>query len=77
MLATPHGEVTTVRLRAIAANTDLATAHEHVMHPFSDEESMGETLTMGHAGATLPRNAAAMARLPHAHPATSLDWEWP
>ena len=72
-LATPHNEVTTVRLCAIATNTNLATACEHMMHPFSDEESMGETLTMGHARATLPRNAAAMAWPPHAHPATSLD----
>ena len=62
-----------MRLCAIATNTNLATACEHMMHPFSDEESMGETLTMGHARATLPRNTAAMARTPHAHLAASLD----
>ena len=62
-----------MRLCAIATNTDLATAREHVMHPFSDEESMGETLTTRHARATLPRNAATMAWPPHAHPAASLD----
>ena len=36
---------------------ELHQAREHVMHPFSDEESMGETLTTGRTEATLPQNA--------------------